>query len=469
MVVKKYTVVILLLFFTVVNISEAIKFEDYKVVFSIDENDIVHGNIYLVIYNNNSEEIPTITYILPHTIYNLKVSSNKNISYIEEDHEEGSTKIEIKFKSPIKKGERCYINISFNGDMIWDKYGKKMFSATIPAVDSNFTMTVILPKGAAVVSPAEGLLSITPQDYTIDTDGKRIYIKWKRKLNKEDRYFTATVSYVVQPINYINDNNNTPLNNFYYNLLLITLMVIIIGAIYGIYYEKKKVIKRDQLIDELSNKINNLLNDLNMLKVELESKDNTISQLKKKNCELVDELSELVSQLNTLKGEDIEKDKIIKELKETCEDLNNQLEDYKSEIIKLNVKLEELEDINKKYREELEKSKRIISEKEKIIEDLKSTLKIYEKDIGELKKKIKEYERTLKNMLMDILTEEEKTIVNLIKEYGEITQKEIVEITGMSKPKVSRIVADLENRGIIKKVKIGRINKLALTDKFRWE
>ena len=39
----------------------------------------------------------------------------------------------------------------------------------------------------------------------------------------------------------------------------------------------------------------------------------------------------------------------------------------------------------------------------------------------------------------------------------------------MSKPKVSRIVSDLESRGVIKKVKIGRINKLALTDKFRWD
>ncbi|HIQ39053.1 MAG TPA: winged helix-turn-helix transcriptional regulator [Methanothermococcus okinawensis] len=437
MVVKKYIVIILLMFFTVGNVSEAIKFEDYSIVFNINQSDGVHGNIHLAIYNNDSEEIPSITYILPHTIYNLKATSNKNISYIDEFHEEGSTKIIIEFKDPIKKGERCYINISFDGDMIWDKYGKKMFSATIPAVNSNFTMTVILPKGATVVSPAEGLLSITPQDYTIDTDGKRIYIRWKRRLSKEDRYFTATVSYVLQSVNYATNENVLP-NDFYYNLLLIILVLIAIGALYGVYYEKKKVVKREKLIEELSNRVSNLVNDLNTLKIELENKEDIISELKRKNSELVDEL-------------------------------NNQLEGYKSEVIKLNVKLEELEDVNKKYREELEKNKKIISEKEKIIEDLKNTLKIYKNNVEELKKKIKVYERTLKNMLMDILTEEEKTIVNLIKEYGEITQKEIVEITGMSKPKVSRIVADLESRGIIKKVKIGRINKLALTDKFRWE
>lgn len=466
MVVKKH-ILIILLFFTVVDICNAIKFEDYRVTFDINQSDVVYGNIHLVIYNNNSEEIPSITYILPHIIYNLKVMSNKNISYIKEDYEEGSTKIEIKFENPIKRGERCYINISFNGDMIWDKYGKKMFSATIPAVDSNFTMTVILPRGATVVSPAEGLLSITPQDYIISTDGKRIYIKWERKLSKEDRYFTATVSYVIESINYI--NKNIPTNNIYYNLLLLTLVLIIIGALSGIFYEKRKTVKRDEIIEKLSNRINNLLNDLNMLKVELQNKERIISELKRKNNELIDELSKLVSQLNTLKGEDIEKDKTIEELKKTCENLNNQLEDYKSEVIKLNVKLEELENKNKKYKEDLEKSKKIISEKEKVIEDLKNTLEIYKNNIEELKEKIREYERTLNNFLMDILTEDEKRIVNLIKEYGEITQKEIVEITGMSKPKVSRIVADLENRGIIKKVKIGRINKLALTDKFRWE
>ncbi|HIP16409.1 MAG TPA: winged helix-turn-helix transcriptional regulator [Methanothermococcus okinawensis] len=437
MVVKKYIVIILFMFFTVVNVSEAIKFENYSVVFNINQSDGVHGNIYLAMYNNDSEKISNITYILPHIIHNVKVTSNKNISHIDEFYEEGSTKITIKFKDPIKKGERCYINISFDGDMIWNKYGKKMFSATIPAVNSNFTMTVILPQGASVVSPAEGLLSITPQDYTIDTDGKRIYIRWNRKLSKEDKYFTATVSYILQPVNYTT-NENALLNDFYYNLLLVILVLVVIGALYGVYYEKKKVAKRDKIIEELSERVNNLVNDLNALKIELENKEDIISELKRKNSELVDEL-------------------------------NNQLESYKSDVIKLNVKLEELEDANKKYREELEKNKEIISEKEKIIEDLKNTIKTYKNNIEELKKKIKEYEKTLKNMLMDILTEEEKTIVNLIKEYGEITQKEIVEITGMSKPKVSRIVADLENRGIIKKVKIGRINKLALTDKFRWE
>jgi len=174
-------IIILLFFFSVINIGGAIKFENYDVIYNIDQNDLVHGTIYLDICNNNSEDISSITYILPQSIHNLKVTSNKNISSVSDYQVDGSTKIIIDLKDPIKTGERCYLNISFDSDMIWDKNGRKMFSTTVPAVNSNFTMTVILPMGAAVVSPAEGLLSITPQDYIINTDGKRIYIEWKRK------------------------------------------------------------------------------------------------------------------------------------------------------------------------------------------------------------------------------------------------------------------------------------------------
>ena len=466
MVVKKHTL-IAILFFLVINTLGAIKFENYSVVFDIDQDDVVHGDIYLALYNNNSEEIPSITYILPHNIYNLRVTSNKDISFVGQDHQEGSTRIEVKFKTPVKKGERCYINISFDGNMIWDKYGKKMFSVTIPAVDANFSMTVMLPRGATVVSPAEGLLSITPQDYTIDTDGKRIYIRWNRLLRKEDRYFTATVSYMVEGGNYIGGGMFG--KDFYYNFLLAALTLMVIGAFYGIYHEKRKVAERERTIEELSNKINNLLNDLNGLKVELEGKNNIIAELKRKNSELLEEINKLISQLNTLKGKCIEKDRTIKELKENCEGLKDQLENYREEVIKLRVKLEELKKENRRYREELEKSKEVISEKERTIEDLKNTLEKYKNNIEELKEKIREYEKTLSKFLMNILTDEEKLIVNLIKNYGVITQKDIVNITGMSKPKVSRIVADLESRGIIKKIKIGRVNKLTLTDKFRWD
>ncbi|WP_394296279.1 helix-turn-helix transcriptional regulator [Methanothermococcus thermolithotrophicus] len=68
---------------------------------------------------------------------------------------------------------------------------------------------------------------------------------------------------------------------------------------------------------------------------------------------------------------------------------------------------------------------------------------------------------------MNILTDEEKMIIGLIKEHGDITQKDLVEITGMTKPKISRMVSDLEQRGIIRKVKIGRINKIVISDDFK--
>jgi len=483
MVPKKFKKIIILLFiFGVINTDEAIKFEKYDIIYNIDQNDLVHGTIYLDMYNNNSGDISNITYILPQSINNLKVISNKNISSVSNYQADGSTKIIIDLKDPIKRGERCYLNISFDSDMIWDKNGRKMFSVTVPAVDSNFTMTVILPMGAAVVSPAEGLLSITPQDYTINTDGKRIYIEWKRELSQENKYFTATVSYKLQGIITSTNQSNGITDNLYYIILVIVLILIIIGSIYGIYYEKRKNTKKNKTIEELfqekeklNSKINNLLNDINDLKSKMDLKEDMISKLKEKNEELLKEISKLINELNEIRDKLNKKNEVIEELKNLNEDLNKKLEDCIRERMLLNLKIEELNKVNKSYEEELNalnelnnRNKKILFEREKTIEELNNTLKSYKETINNLKHKIENYEKTKGELLMNILTEDEKMVAKLIKEYGEITQKEIVNITGLTKPKISRIVADLEGRGIIKKIKFGRINKLTLSDEFRW-
>ena len=212
-------IILFLLLFGVFNTANAIKFESYNVTCDIDQNNKVHETIFLNIYNDNSEDIKDITYIIPQNAYNLKVDSDRGIESFSKNPKEGSTEIVIKLKNPIKKGEKGYLKTTFDSDIVWDKGDKKLLSVSVPAVDSNFSMTVILPTGAAVVSPAEGLLSITPQDYIIDTDGKRIFIKWKRKLSENERYFTATVSYTILMSS---PQNQTPAisKNIYYNILI---------------------------------------------------------------------------------------------------------------------------------------------------------------------------------------------------------------------------------------------------------
>ncbi len=69
------------------------------------------------------------------------------------------------------------------------------------------------------------------------------------------------------------------------------------------------------------------------------------------------------------------------------------------------------------------------------------------------------------NELMRILTPEEKTIVNLlIKNKGEMLQKDISRALGFSRLKTHRILEKMEKRNIIQRIRIGNTNKVILED-----
>ncbi len=65
------------------------------------------------------------------------------------------------------------------------------------------------------------------------------------------------------------------------------------------------------------------------------------------------------------------------------------------------------------------------------------------------------------------MREDERHIIDLIKENEGIVQKRIADKTGFSKAKVSKIISDLEKRDIVSTEKIGRRKKLFLTEKFK--
>ena len=470
---KKYRTIIgsilIIFFLCLFNTANAIKFENYEVLCDIDQNNNVHESIVLEIYNNNSDEIDEITYIIPQNADNLKVDSDRGVKHFSKISKDGSTKIIIELENPIKNGEKGYINITFDSDTVWDKGDKKLLSISVPAVDSNFTMTVILPAGSSIVSPAEGLLSITPQDYTIDTDGKRIYVMWKKELNQDEKYFGATVSYAILSAPAYDVVN--PNQNIYYNILVIVLVLVALGLGYGVIYQKRKNKLKIKYIEELNLKkeeliknIGDLNSKINKLELELKNKDNLIQKLANEEKGNEDLINNLKSKLNELENELNSKNKINQKLEEVNVELSNKVNEYMTEISSLKSKLKELED---KYNKEVIKNNKLSENVDKLIKKNKEYEDIINKKddmINELRNIINDYEKTKSEMLMNILTDEEKMVIKLIKEYKEITQKEIVEITGQTKPKVSRIVSDLEGRGIIKKVKIGRINKLTLSD-----
>jgi uncharacterized membrane protein len=67
----------------------------------------------------------------------------------------------------------------------------------------------------------------------------------------------------------------------------------------------------------------------------------------------------------------------------------------------------------------------------------------------------------------EFMREDEKIIIDLIRENEGIIQRRLGDFTGFSKAKVSKIVSELEKRSILMVEKIGRRKKLFLTDEFK--
>ncbi|VVB81867.1 Uncharacterised protein [uncultured archaeon] len=70
-----------------------------------------------------------------------------------------------------------------------------------------------------------------------------------------------------------------------------------------------------------------------------------------------------------------------------------------------------------------------------------------------------------KTIIVPTLIDNEQKVVNFLKENGEVWQKQIQQATQFSKAKVSRIVRNLEERGVITKTIYGNTNKIALKTK----
>lgn len=68
---------------------------------------------------------------------------------------------------------------------------------------------------------------------------------------------------------------------------------------------------------------------------------------------------------------------------------------------------------------------------------------------------------------MVILTDDERRVVKQIMDHGgSLMQDQLPKLTGFSRPKISRVVSDLENRGIVAKVRDGKTYRLDLMTEF---
>lgn len=77
------------------------------------------------------------------------------------------------------------------------------------------------------------------------------------------------------------------------------------------------------------------------------------------------------------------------------------------------------------------------------------------------------YRKEKMDVAMMTLTEEEKMIVDQILKDKEVMQKRLVQDTGFSKVKISKLVRRLEEKGIVEKIPWMKTNKLILSKKVR--
>jgi len=75
------------------------------------------------------------------------------------------------------------------------------------------------------------------------------------------------------------------------------------------------------------------------------------------------------------------------------------------------------------------------------------------------------YLRKSEKLVLSVLDEYERQIMNIITKEGEIKQRKIVQLTNLSKAKVSRVIKSLSERGIIEVERIGRTNRIRLSKK----
>ena len=78
------------------------------------------------------------------------------------------------------------------------------------------------------------------------------------------------------------------------------------------------------------------------------------------------------------------------------------------------------------------------------------------------------YLRKSEDIVLSVLDEYERKIMDIITKEGEVKQKRVVQLTNLSKAKVSRVVKNLAGRGLVEVERIGRTNRLrAIKKKLR--
>ncbi len=107
--------------------------------------------------------------------------------------------------------------------------------------------------------------------------------------------------------------------------------------------------------------------------------------------------------------------------------------------------------------------------KSMIIEEKATEIPTHNTDIAAIVEHVKEDSGLIEAVLTALEGDEKKLVKEIADHNGEILQNELVLSLNFTKAKVSRMLTDLEKRGLVVKKQYGLTNKIALDDKLRGE
>lgn len=107
--------------------------------------------------------------------------------------------------------------------------------------------------------------------------------------------------------------------------------------------------------------------------------------------------------------------------------------------------------------------------KSMIMEEKSVEIPVPETEIASAMENVKDDSQLIDAVLTALEGDEKKLVKEIADHDGEMLQNELVLSLNFSKAKVSRMLTDLEKRGLLVKKQYGLTNKVALADKLRGE
>lgn len=191
--------IVALMIFSSVVAAQELSMENYVANVDIREN-FVEQTISFTIANDGDKTLSTLSYFVQTLPENVIVSKKSIITVDEivDSRVEKSTQgYEIVIDLPIESHSKTTLTIGFTTDGLVTRTDDKnlfRFFYSPEAKVENFKLRTSLPEGSKLTL-LEGIPVISPQPYTLGTDGEKIFIEWTKSELEKAESFSAIIQY----------------------------------------------------------------------------------------------------------------------------------------------------------------------------------------------------------------------------------------------------------------------------------